>query len=85
MFITLEYYGNRFCLSYYGVSHSPCKIIFCLFVIVGAAASLEAVIDFSDAMIFSMLVPNMIGSFILLPRVKEERVRFLKAMNLEKK
>ena len=48
------------------------KFIFCLFVVVGSAASLGAVIDFSDAMIFAMLVPNMIGLLILAPEVKKE-------------
>ncbi len=56
------------------------KTIFCIFVVIGAAASLGSVIDFSDAMIFSMLVPNMIGLFILLPQVKEELKRFQKAV-----
>lgn len=48
------------------------KTIFCLFVVVGAAATLGSVTDFSDAMIFAMLVPNMIGLFLLLPQVKTE-------------
>ena len=56
------------------------KTIFCIFVIVGAAASLGAVTDFSDAMIFSMLVPNMIGLILLLPKVKEELSRYRKVV-----
>jgi len=53
------------------------KGIFCLFVVVGAASQLGSVIDFSDAMIFAMLVPNMIGLFILVPRVREELAKFM--------
>ncbi len=34
--------------------------------------NLSAVTDFSDAMIFAMAVPNLIGLLILLPVVKEE-------------
>ena len=56
------------------------KILFCLFVIVGAAASLGSVIGFSDAMIFGMLVPNMIGLVILAPRVKEELSKYMSAI-----
>ncbi|NHF57914.1 alanine:cation symporter family protein [Flavobacteriaceae bacterium TP-CH-4] len=56
------------------------KTLFCFFVIVGAAASLGSVTDFSDAMIFSMLVPNMIGLFVLLPKVKEELVVYRQAI-----
>ncbi len=47
------------------------KLIFCMFVVVGAAASLGSVIGFSDAMIFAMMVPNMVGLVILAPKVKE--------------
>ncbi len=53
------------------------KGIFCLFVVVGAASQLGSVIGFSDAMIFAMLVPNMIGLFILVPRVREELAKFM--------
>ncbi len=56
------------------------KSIFCGFVIVGAASSLQSVFDFSDAMIFAMLFPNMIGLVILAPKVKEELVRYLDAI-----
>ncbi|KJZ18833.1 sodium:alanine symporter [Loktanella sp. S4079] len=48
------------------------KIIFCLFVIIGAAAKLGAVIDFSDAMIFAMAVVNITALYFLMPVVKAE-------------
>ena len=48
------------------------KVIFCVFVIIGAAASLGPVIDFSDAAIFAMAVVNIIGLYILMPIVKRE-------------
>lgn len=54
------------------------KILFCLFVVVGAAASLGSVIGFSDAMVFAMMVPNMIGLVILAPKVKDELNRYFK-------
>ncbi|WP_422083959.1 alanine/glycine:cation symporter family protein [Ulvibacterium sp.] len=56
------------------------KITFCIFVIIGAAASLGSVIGFSDAMIFAMMVPNMIGLVILAPRVREELSTYLDAI-----
>ena len=52
---------------------------------IGAAATLGAVTDFSDAMIFAMLVPNMIGLFILSPKVAEELKIYLKLIKKEKK
>lgn len=56
------------------------KILFCLFVIVGSAASLSSVLAFSDAMIFAMMVPNMVGLFLLAPKAKEELIKFKKAI-----
>ncbi len=60
------------------------KTIFCLFVIVGAASSLTAVTDFSDAMIFAMLVPNMIGLFLLRKKVGTELKKYLNHIKLLK-
>lgn len=53
------------------------KALFCVFVVVGAAAQLGSVINFSDAMIFAMLVPNMIGLFILAPIANQELKKFM--------
>ncbi|MEL6671525.1 MAG: alanine/glycine:cation symporter family protein [Bacteroidota bacterium] len=56
------------------------KVLFLIFVVIGAAATLDAVIKFSDAMILALVFPNMIGLFFLFPRVKEELNRYLKAI-----
>lgn len=56
------------------------KFIFCCFTIIGAAATLDAVTDFSDAMIFAMMVPNMIGLFLLRSKVKDELKRYQKSI-----
>ncbi len=56
------------------------KLLFCVFVVIGAAASLGSVIGFSDAMIFAMMVPNMIGLVILAPKVKKELNRYMAAI-----
>ncbi len=48
------------------------KIIFLNFIWIGAAIGLGAVIDFSDAMIFAMVFPNIIGLILLSPKVREE-------------
>ena len=56
------------------------KILFLLFVVIGAAATLDAVIKFSDAMILALVFPNMIGLFFLFPRVKEEMAKYVAAI-----
>ncbi len=60
------------------------KILFCVFVIIGSAASLGSVIGFSDAMIFAMMVPNMVGLVLLAPKVKEELTKYLSAIKANK-
>tara|TARA_R110002111_G_scaffold44907_3_gene81533 strand:+ start:325 stop:492 length:168 start_codon:yes stop_codon:yes gene_type:complete len=55
-----------------------------VFVVIGAAASLGSVIGFSDAMIFAMMVPNMVGLVILAPKVKEELNKYMSAIKSKK-
>ncbi len=78
--ISWSYYGFQAWSYLFGKSKKieyTYKILFCLFVIVGSASKLQAVIDFSDAMIFGMMVPNMIGLIILAPVVKTELNKFI--------
>lgn len=77
--ISWSYYGHQAWSYLFGRSKRAeyiYKSLFCVFVVIGAAASLGAVVGFSDAMIFAMLVPNMIGLFILAPKVREELKRY---------
>ncbi len=60
------------------------KIIFCLFIVIGAAANMKSIWDFSDAMIFAMVFPNMIGLFLLFPVVREQLDRYLTAIKNSK-
>ena len=47
------------------------------FVVIGAAASMSSIWKFSDAMIFAMIFPNMVGLFFLFPIVKKELEKYL--------
>lgn len=81
--ISWSYYGFQGWAYLFGRSKKmeyAYKILFCLFVIVGSAASLGSVIGFSDAMIFAMMVPNMVGIVILAPKVKKELSKYLDAI-----
>jgi AGCS family alanine or glycine:cation symporter len=59
-------FGNR---KYAGYTY---RVIFLVFIIIGSASSLGAVLDFSDMMILSMALPNTIGLIILSPTVYKE-------------
>lgn len=61
------------------------KLLFCTFVVIGAAASMGSIWTFSDAMIFAMIFPNMVGLFFLFPVVKKELTRYLDAVKGIKK
>lgn len=83
--ISWSYYGYQAWSFLFGRKKRTAyiyKTLFCLFVIVGAASSLTAVTDFSDAMIFAMLVPNMIGLFLLRKKVGDELKKYLHGIKL---
>lgn len=60
------------------------KVLFLVFIVIGAAATLDAVIKFSDAMILALVFPNMIGLFFLFPRVREEVAKYVNAIKANK-
>ncbi len=81
--ITWAYYGTQAATYLFGKSKKVeliYKTIFCLFVIVGAAASLSNVTDFSDMMIFAMCFPNIFGLVFLAPVVKNELKKYREAI-----
>jgi alanine or glycine:cation symporter, AGCS family len=81
--ISWSYYGLQSWKYLFGrsaVADLSFKLLFCIFVVIGAAASLGSVLAFSDAMILAMVFPNMIGLLLLFPRVREELNRYLKAI-----
>ena len=81
--ISWSYYGMQGWVFLFGkgkTSDLVYKILFLLFVVVGASISLGAVINFSDAMIFAMVVPNIIGVILLSPIIKKELNRYYKAI-----
>lgn len=86
--LSWSYYGLQSWLFLFGRTRQAdytYKIIFCIFIVIGAAANLGAVVDFSDAMIFAMCIPNVIGMFLLMPKVREELNRYLvRIRNVEK-
>ncbi|MEJ6757099.1 MAG: alanine/glycine:cation symporter family protein [Crocinitomicaceae bacterium] len=81
--LSWSYYGLQAWKYLFGktkIADTTYKVIFLFFVIVGASISLGAVIDFSDAMIFAMVFPNIIGLIILAPKVSKELSRYKAAI-----
>jgi len=48
------------------------SLVFCAFIIIGASVQLGAILDFADALIFVMAIPNLIGLYILAPEIKRD-------------
>ena len=81
--ISWSYYGLQswkfiFGRGYY--ADLTYKILFLLFIVIGAASSMSSIWAFSDAMIFAMIFPNMVGLFFLFPVVKKELSKYLDAI-----
>jgi len=78
--ISWSYYGVKAWTYLFGEGRSQemtFNTIFSLFVIIGAAMNLGAVIDFADAAIFAMALVNIAGLYVLMPVVKSEMNSYL--------
>ena len=81
--ISWSYYGLQSWKYLFGrgnLADITYKLLFCTFIVIGAAASMNSIWDFSDAMIFAMVFPNMVGLYFLFPVVKKELQKYLKAI-----
>ena len=78
--ISWSYYGLQSWMYVFGksrVADLTYKIIFLLFIVIGAAGDVSSVWAFSDAMILALVFPNMIGLFLLYPKVKNELTSYI--------
>ncbi len=81
--ISWSYYGLQGWMFLFGKGKKTrlvYNIAFCIFIWLGSAISLNSVIDFSDALIFAMAVPNIIGVVILAPVIRKELKRYKTAI-----
>jgi len=78
--ISWSYYGLKAWTYLFGEGKGTelvFKVMFCVFVVIGATIQFGAVIDFSDAAIFAMSIFNIIGLYFLMPVVKKELQSFV--------
>ncbi|MGB1080282.1 MAG: alanine/glycine:cation symporter family protein [Flavobacteriaceae bacterium] len=81
--ISWSYYGIQSWKFLFGRGRTAdltYKLLFLTFIIIGSAATMDSIWAFSDAMIFAMVFPNMIGLYFLFPVVKRELNRYLSAI-----
>jgi len=85
--ISWSYYGLQSWKFLFGKGKAAdltYKFLFLTFIVIGASASMKSIWDFSDAMIFAMVFPNMIGLYFLFPVVKKQLKRYLDAIKAAK-
>jgi AGCS family alanine or glycine:cation symporter len=54
------------------------KLVFCGFIALGCMIELLAVLDFADAMVFLIAVPNIIGLYLYAPEVKRDVADYMR-------
>ncbi len=70
--ISWSYYGQKSWNYLFGEGTKRTwtyQLIFCIFIVIGSSMNMTSIIDFTDAMMFGMAVPNIIGIYLLTPQV----------------
>jgi AGCS family alanine or glycine:cation symporter len=73
--ISWSYYGLKGWTYLFGeneMGQTIYKLIFCAFVALGCIVQLGPILDISDALVFLICVPNILGLYFLAPIVKRE-------------
>lgn len=60
------------------------KVFYCLCVVVGAAAKLSNIIDFTDALFFAMAIPNVIVLYMMAPEIKRDLKAYIEDLKAKK-
>ncbi len=74
-----SYYGLKGFTYLVGERELPAagfKVVFCAFVMLGAMLQLTSILDFSDAMVFVICIPNILGLYLLGPRLRREMASY---------
>ncbi|MCP4036184.1 MAG: alanine:cation symporter family protein [bacterium] len=78
--VSWSYYGLKGWQYLFGSNERTAnifKVVFCAFVALGCTIQLDAVLEFSDALVFLICVPNIFGLYLLAPVVSRELAAYL--------
>ena len=70
--ISWSYYGQKSWNYLFGEGDKRTRtyqLIFCIFIVIGSSMNMTSIINFTDAMMIGMAVPNMIGIYLLTPQI----------------
>ena len=77
--ITWSYYGLKAFLYLVGehrLADIGFKLFFLSFVVLGSSVQLGSLVDLSDALVFVVALPNLLGLYLLAPRLRREVLRY---------
>ncbi len=83
--ISWSYYGQKAWGYIFGEGFKRTKfyqILFCMFIVIGSAMNIQSVIDFTDATLLAMAVPNLIAVFVLIKEIKTDLIEYCKKYNI---
>ena len=82
--ISWSYYGLKGWTYMFGegaTGQTIYKLMFCVFVALGCMVQLGPILDISDALVFLICVPNILGLYFLAPVVKRELDSYMSRLN----
>lgn len=85
--ISWYYLGEKAFAYLAGRSHATIygfKVFYCLCVVVGCAAKLSNIIDFTDALFFAMAIPNVVVLYMMAPEIKRDLKAYLAEIRAKK-
>ncbi|KAA9394929.1 alanine:cation symporter family protein [Kocuria coralli] len=77
--LSWSYYGMKATGYLFGdsrMAENIYKVIFCIFTVIGSVTAMDSVLGFSDAAIFLMSIPNLIGLYMLARVIKKEVTQY---------
>ncbi len=77
--VSWSFYGAQAAAYVFGPSKKvdlAFKLTLCAILSLGAVVSLSSIIDFIDAMLFGMCIPNIIALYLLLPELKRDLAEY---------
>ncbi|MDI5983859.1 alanine/glycine:cation symporter family protein [Halomonas sp. M4R5S39] len=77
--ISWSYYGLKGWSYLFGegrLGRNLFKLLFCGFVVIGSMIQLQSMLELSDALVFVICVPNILGIYLLAPVIKQELKRY---------
>ena len=85
--ISWAYYGQKGWTYLFGENKKGIiayQLAFCIIIVIGSTMNLTSIVNFTDAGLLAMAVPNIIAMYILFPDLKHDIRRYCKKHNFGK-